>query len=167
GKRLKTCSKHTNKRPLPQIDDWDSYIYEINNWSQPGQNRKINLSYTFDLDQLPVSFGHSLEADSDSQLNKAIGLLVHLTREAGGHRFRKLTSAQNDNWFYYYYSCCQDSEHVVKSMSSGKRDRGRMQRFRCQSSLKLQVNLSNRLLKIKLEHDYHPPYLDIRLSHDA
>ena len=35
GKRMKTCSKHGKKHYVPELDDWDSYIYEIENWSQP------------------------------------------------------------------------------------------------------------------------------------
>ena len=133
-----------------------------------GQTRRFDVFYTLNLDQLPVCFGSSLEAENDlTPLNKAISLLVDLTREAGGHRFRKLSAKKNKDEYYYYYSCCQDSERCAKSVSSGKRDQRRMDRYNCRSNMKFQINLSGRELKLSFQHDYHTPYLDIRLSHEA
>lgn len=100
-------------------------------------------------------------------MNNAIDLLVQLIQGAGGHRFRKLNCTKINNEYYYYYSCSQDSERCKKSISLGIRDQRRMERFKCQSNLKLQANLSNRRLELQFQHDYHSPYLDIRLSLEA
>ena len=34
GKQLKMCSKHVKKQPLPEVDEWVSFLYEINSWSK-------------------------------------------------------------------------------------------------------------------------------------
>lgn len=35
GTPRKTCSKHSKKRTLPQVDQWDDFIYEIRTWNKP------------------------------------------------------------------------------------------------------------------------------------
>lgn len=42
-----------------------------------------------------------------------------------------------------------------------------MKRFSCQSKLTLKIDLLNRRLNISLQHSYHIPYVDIRLSQEA
>ncbi|KAI1005060.1 hypothetical protein K3495_g3150 [Podosphaera aphanis] len=162
GKRLKTCFKHNRKRALPDVEQWDSFLYEIKTWSQPEQTDLLDIKYTFDLDQLPVKFGHTTENKSDNasgihEQNQAIGLLVDLIREAGKHRFRLLRSRKNFD-VTYDYCCCQDSSHAPKSRKTGKRDRRPMERFPCNSKLSMKPDLTNRRLKIVMRHHYHIPY---------
>ncbi|KAI1005796.1 hypothetical protein K3495_g2424 [Podosphaera aphanis] len=93
---MKTCSKHGKKLalPEPEKDQWDEFMFEINEWSQPGQTSRLDLSYTFDIHQLPVSFDFLSETDVThiedyGPLNQVVSQLTELIREAGGHRFRQ------------------------------------------------------------------------------
>lgn len=194
---MKSCLKHSKKRDISQVileaDQWDSFLHEIKTFNQPGslvgytsafinsgmkfnhqsaynQVKKINISYTFDLDQLPVSFGLSLETSSDNiidlnPLNQAIGQLVELIHEAGGYRFRQKCIAKDPAITYYYY-CSQDSSRWQRSGRLGKRDRHQMERFDCQSLLKISPELSERRLQVALSHNHHGSYVKIELSGD-
>ena len=95
-------------------------------------------------------------------------MLIELIREAGGHRFRHLAHYKKSDFGYnYYYACCQDDNKSLASESTGKRDRRRMKRFDCKSKLVMQLDLLDRRLFVKLQHDYHTPYTDVRLSQEA
>lgn len=116
---MKPCLNQSKKRHISQVifevDQWDSFRHEMRTFNQPGslegymsalidsgmkfnpqsvknQVEKISMSYKLDLDQLPVSFGLSLEICSDHIIdllpfNQVIGQLVELIYEAGGHKF--------------------------------------------------------------------------------
>ena len=82
------------------------------------------MQYTFDLDQLPVFFGASIEIDNNEvpefkPLNQAIVSLVDLIREAGKHSFRLLRVNRDyttrEYKSRYYYCCSQDSSKVRHS----------------------------------------------------
>ena len=66
----------------------------------------------FDLDQLPISFGHSLDVLDEAyidfcSLNERIGMPVYCVREAGGHKFRQTNNRKISRFSaYHYYSCC-------------------------------------------------------------
>ncbi len=138
-----------------------------------GQTRRLDLSYTFDIDQLPFSFGHSLETTDEGAinyrpLNHVMNILTYCIRDAGKHRFRKIRHFKKSEYKYYYtYVCCQDKNKAAQTVSRGKRDRRRMERYPCKSNLDLKLDLLARRLHVKLQHNYHPEYNDIRLSPEA
>ncbi|KAI0994468.1 hypothetical protein K3495_g13713 [Podosphaera aphanis] len=154
GKRMKACFKHGKKRALPEPEkhQWDEFIFEINEWSQP----------------LPVSFDFLSETDVThieeyEPLNQAVSKLTELIREAGGHRFRKRFITKKTN-IVYYYRCSQDTEFKPKTKLSVKRDRHQMERIACGSNLKLSVNLLDRRFNVTLSHIYHEKYTDIQIT---
>ena len=95
-------------------------------------------------------------------------MLAYCIREAGKHRFRKVRHfKRSEQKYYYFYVCCQDKVKAVQTVSRGKRDRRRMERYPCQSNLDLKLDLLARRLHVVLQHNYHPEYNDIRLSPQA
>ncbi|RKF83833.1 hypothetical protein GcM1_153007 [Golovinomyces cichoracearum] len=135
GKRMKTRFRHSKKRDISQLnsvfDQWDSFLHEIKTFNRLGnvflknQTEKIKVSHTFDLDQLPVNFGQSLVSSDESffgldPLNQAIGQLVQLIHEVGGHKFRQKTIQREPKITNYYY-CSQDSSKWTKSSGICKR----------------------------------------------
>lgn len=188
GNHYKTCSKHNKKRFLSELDEWDSFIFEINSWSKSVslfnslacsnpyfiqvQTRRLDISYNFDLDQIPIAFGNSLEVASDAALdfgplNEAVNVLNDLIQGASGYRFRQISHYKKSEFaFNYYFACSQDKDRSKPSKATGKRDRCRMERFNCESNLVIKPNLSSRRLAVKLQHNYHTPYLDTRLSQE-
>ena len=155
---MKTCLKHSRKCDISQVisevDHWDIFLHEIKTFNQSeslvgyisiltsfcsnsnlqsakNQNKHIDIFYTFDLDQLPVSFGQSLETSSEgitdfSPLNQPAGQLIEIIHEAGGYKFR-LSYIRKESKFIYYYYCCQDSSRWLKPTGIGNRDRRQME----------------------------------------
>ncbi|KAI0992797.1 hypothetical protein K3495_g15387 [Podosphaera aphanis] len=168
---MKTCSKHRNpapklkKHPRTELEQWDSFFYEIKTWNQ---DQKQDVRYTFDLDKLPVNFGVSVEInDNDNsefrQQHQTVGVLVDNIHEADEHRFPKLRTKKAIE-HEYDYCCCQDSARIRKRETLGKRDRLQMKRYRCNSKLSIKPDLINRRLTVVLRHKYRAPYVNIRLS---
>ena len=130
--------------------------------------KNINVSYTFNLNQLPVSFGQSLQMSGDNILNltplsQAIGQIIEAIHEVGGFKFRQ-SHIQKDPKIIYYYYCSQDSSRWLKSVGTGRRDRHQIERFDCKSLLRLSPELSDRRLSVVLIHNHHEKYVNIRLS---
>lgn len=101
-------------------------------------------------------------------MNDRISMLVYCVREAGGHRFRQTNHCKYyRSTIYHYYSCCQDENQFSQTKSNGKRDRSQMKRFPCQSKLVFKTDFLTRRLNVSLQHIYHTPYVDIRLSQEA
>lgn len=97
-----------------------------------------------------------------------MNILTYCIRDAGKHRFRKIRHFKKSEYKYYYtYVCCQDKNKATQTVSRGKRDRRRMERYPCKSNLDLKLDLLARRLHVKLQHNYHPEYNDIRLSPEA
>ena len=89
--------------------------------------------------------------------------LLELIYSEGGFRFRHDTTRKEN--LTYRYVCCQDSSfRKVKSTSKGNRDVRQMDRFACDSVLRMRPSLDNRTLTLTMKHTYHNPYGDIRLS---
>lgn len=67
----------------------------------------------------------------------------------------------------YDYCCSQEQDRAEKSVSQGIRDAPRMDRFPCQSNLRLRPCLESRTLGLRLYHLPHQPYSNIRLSDEV
>ena len=168
GELRKTCLKLGNgeKRALPVFDTWDGFISELRCSQQ--QNSTLNLSKTFSLDHLPVHFGVKLARNEfnvlDRQpLNGAMRELVLIIRQAYDYRFwhRRTTF---DSGLVYEYHCSQDSAQASQSTSTGKRDVRQMERYTCQSRLRLRPSLEDRTITLKMHHLPHNAYNEIQLS---
>lgn len=132
------------------------------------QNVRLDIKYIFDLDQLPIHFGSRLETSAMGRpdrepLNQAMRHLLDIIWKAGGYRFWHRRTTQDSGLVYEYY-CCQDSTQEAGSVGKGKRDTGRMERFQCESKLRLRPSLEDRTLTVTLHHLHHTPYVDIHLS---
>lgn len=95
-------------------------------------------------------------------LNQAITHLTDLIREAGGHRFRKLSVAKKEKVTYYYH-CSQDLSVKSEAKEIVKRDRRQMDRFPCEGRLNFRIDLPNRILNLRLSHSYHKKYTDVHM----
>lgn len=130
---------------------------------QPAQNKPLAVHKTFNLDQLPFYFGSAVEPSSDNtaisgKCSEGAKVLSEMVWQAGGFRFRKLRSDSTFNLFTYKYKCCQDKGAFDKfAVNLPKRDRQRMLRFDCQSSLSFRVSLESRTLALEMHHHHHPP----------
>jgi hypothetical protein len=132
------------------------------------------LTYNFDLDKLPVSFGSkSLKSESlrmkrgeenRASLDGAMRDLVDIIWKEGGFRFF-YKDTKEENLTYRYY-CSQDSDRALKNSrkSKGIRDGRQMARFSCKSSLTIRPSPNDRTLYVSLRHIYHEPYVNIELS---
>lgn len=135
---------------------------------EKSQCNDLDITYIFDLDQLPVTFNYQLERPQNSfdrtELNSAISSLVRIIWQSGGFRFR----LRRTDDFAFTYNCSQDISIYNDNISSSKRrDRCGMQRFACSSKLKLQLNTVDRRLSLYMHHKYHNPYIDIHLSEEV
>jgi hypothetical protein len=128
------------------------------------QNLPLDLQCTFDIDNLPVRFG-SLSGDGTvdrARMNNAIRELAEIIWKKGGFRFcHRGTNWASHTWTYF---CSQDENRATKSVSQGKIDAPRMNRFSCNSRLTIRPSLGDRTLAIKLRHMYHMPYTHRQLS---
>ena len=98
-------------------------------------------------------------------LNNAIRDLVELIWEEGGFRFwHRRTSTSNGSTFSYYYYCSQNGEKSRKSKGEGMRLVPTMNRFKCDGELLLKPHLNGRILRLKMVHSYHTPYVNIELN---
>ncbi len=96
-------------------------------------------------------------------LNQAMRDLVDIIWKAGGYRFKHEKTTKDSGLLYTYY-CCQDSSREEKSVTEGKRDVRRAERFQCESKLKLRPSLEGRQLTVILHHLPHSQYVDIHLT---
>lgn len=128
----------------------------------------LDIRYTFELDQLPVSSLQLLNSGTNKEdaynlLNQAISQLVSLIREAGVHRFRQLSVDKHSIPVYYYY-CSQDTFWDKNTESASQRDRCQMDRFDCSSRLQFKVDILNRKMIVSLRHEYHTAYVNHQMS---
>lgn len=115
-----------------------------------------------------MNFGSRLERSPTGvldrePLNQAVTHLPEIIWKAGGYRFWHKRTTQ-DSGVVYEYHCCQDSSKESRSVGKGNRDTQRMERFQCESKLRLRPSLEDRTLTVTLHHLYHRPYVDIHLS---
>ena len=98
-------------------------------------------------------------------LNNAIRDLVELIWEKGGFRFwHRRTNTNNSNAFNYYYYCSQNQQKSQKSKGEGMRLVPTMNRFKCDGEMVLKPFLNSRVLRLKMVHSYHTPYINIELN---
>jgi hypothetical protein len=140
GSLLKTCNRHRLKHSVERLfNSWDDLISKLQ--SHVRTESKISADMTFNLDNLPITFGTARSVDeSTDNLDRAIHTLVKLVSKEVGFRFvrnssRSLATSRRG----YQYFCAQDEKYDQKSKSSGKRDVEKMTRFACQSALNLKV----------------------------
>ena len=89
--------------------------------------------------------------------------LLELIYSESGFRFQHDTTTKEN--LTYLYVCCQDSSfRKVKSTSKGNRDVRQMDRFTCDSVLRMRPSLDNQTLNLTMKRTNHNPYGDIRLS---
>ncbi|KAN0069280.1 hypothetical protein V8E54_012295 [Elaphomyces granulatus] len=175
GKRKKLCRRHSTnlKRKLDKLfDDWQTFETQIRSWSRPGQTQPLEIDCIFNLDNLPISFSSNLLTKEDgkldrSSLNHAIKQIVELIWESGGFRFRHQWTHWNSDPPLFGYVCSQDVDRAQASISKGKRDASRMERYLCKSKLTLKPSSNDRTLAISLRHTYHAPYDNRQLSSDV
>ncbi|KAI0992757.1 hypothetical protein K3495_g15428, partial [Podosphaera aphanis] len=91
---MKTCSKHRKpapnltKHPRTELEQWDSFLYEIKTWNQDQkQDKLLDVRYTFDLDNLPINFGASVDINEDDtsefrQQDQTVDVLVDTIHKA-------------------------------------------------------------------------------------
>ena len=128
------------------------------------------MNCAFNLDNLPVAFGTALSKKDDhtydrNPLNGAIRGLAEEIWKIGGFRFRH----RRTHWdrFRFDYICCQDVDCEQTSVTKGKRDSPRMERFNCEGRLILTPSLEQRTMDIRIHHCYHVPYPNWSLSSEV
>ena len=124
----------------------------------------MDLEQTFSFDKLTVSFGAKLAKHNGVTVKAPLDLAVQeinsIIWQQGGFRFiHKFT---NSNMAYYYY--CSQDKAIEKVTSQKDRDVPRMERFDCQSKLKIRPCLENRALFLSMRHNHHNTYVDKQLS---
>jgi hypothetical protein len=128
------------------------------------------LNCTFNLDSLPVAFATALSKKEDDTydrqpLNRAIGGLADEIWKVGGFRFRLRRTYWDQ--LQFVYGCCQDVDYEQPSVTKGKRDSPRMERFKCNSKLILKPSFEQCTMEISIRHLYHAPYFDRSLSSEV
>lgn len=135
-----------------------------------GQTKSLDTKLSFDLDQLPVSFGRTLRTEDGEftrgPLNKAMRQLSDIIWKEGGFRFFHWKT-RTDPDLVYKYHCSQDESREQKSKSEGKHDVSRMQRFQCQSKLRMRPCLESRTMGLTMFHQHHHSYVNISLSDEV
>ncbi|KAI0994209.1 hypothetical protein K3495_g13973, partial [Podosphaera aphanis] len=168
GRRLKTCSRHGEKRKRSTTSIWSSLIDQIESWKLDPNLSELTLGLGFDLDAVPSAFPSRLDQRADSSINydlvdDAIQRLAQLISAVGQNRFR-LKRKPRTSPLTYYYNCAQDTGYYGQKETPLIRDAHRMERFACHSSLVFRVCLDTRSITIDFKHKKHAPYLDISLS---
>lgn len=185
----KTCCRHyKRKRPL-EFDDWQTTIEQLETWAKAvssmdcqnfvrtrtnkyvfqTSNEPIDIKREYSLDSLPVSVPARLE-DGSERLHPLTHALEDLTKGLGNstcHKWYRRTGEQKGQLYVYTYYCCQDKDHSPMDISrklKDMRDRGETERFHCTSTLVFRLCLVDRTLKMRMNHVYHEPYVDISLS---
>jgi hypothetical protein len=131
------------------------------------QNLSLDIKRVVNMDNLPVRFA-SLDDDGTTDraaMTNAVSQLADIIWKKGGFRFWHAKTNWKERTYIYF--CSQDAERARKSVTRGKRDTPRMERFSCQSRLTFRPSLKNRTLTINLHHTYHTPYADHQLSEVA
>ena len=127
------------------------------------------MNRVFDMDQLPVSFGASLESASNGTpdrrpLNEAVRNLVDLIWQAGGFRFRHRGSSTKNGAHTIKYYCCQNEQVWKGSKRNGKRDVEQMDRFKCGGKMTIRPSIEARTLNLTIAHSHHKAYAKIQLD---
>jgi hypothetical protein len=114
------------------------------------QTKPLELDLTFDLDRLPVAFGTALSMKDGNldrkPLNDTMREIARVIWKIGGFRFGHKRTDWDRLKFVYY--CCQDADRAYASVTQGKQDTPRMERFKCQSKLTLKPSLEERTLPV-------------------
>ncbi|KAI0995941.1 hypothetical protein K3495_g12240 [Podosphaera aphanis] len=106
GNQLMTCSRLTStrsskKRFLTDVNEWDSFLYEIKSWSHVGQTILLDIKYNFSLGRLTVKFRQAskISEDDSHHLSIAIGEIVDFPSRPGqpGINFTRNTSRTRPN----------------------------------------------------------------------
>ena len=124
----------------------------------------MDLERTFSLDRIPVSFGAKLVKHEGitarALLDSAMKEVLSSLWQQGGFRFiHKSTSLD----IAYYYYCAQDKAKE-RVGSQEYRDVQRMERYDCQSYLKIRLCFQSRALFVSIHHEHHRAYIDKHLS---
>lgn len=77
------------------------------------------------------------------------------------------THVSNKNITIHWLHCAQDEKHVQGTRRSEdpnvkNRERLKMERYQCSSSLRIQTNMFTRIAEITFQHLCHEEYVDIR-----
>ena len=187
GKMMKTCSIHWKKRSLEIFDDWLDFVNEIKLWNRDvsvlnfplnisvysfsqGQNLPLDVTKTFNLDELPVAFGSKLAKTADlqeskSSLNDAMRAMVEMIWSEGGFRFRHRRT--NMSGCYFQYHCSQDEARTRKSKSRHVKDVEEPKKYDCKSKVVMQPCLEDRTLKLVMYHTHHEGYRSVRMEDEV
>ena len=125
----------------------------------------LDVQRTFNLDQLPVSFGTKFArldngSTAPAPMNWAMKEMLDIIWRQGGFRFVHNDTTANLSYRYY---CSQDKVREQKSLQK-HRDVQRMRRFDCKSKLVMCPNLENRTMSLHMYHEHHEEYFDKHLS---
>lgn len=104
------------------------------------------------------------DSESRERLLTAVNGLSRSIWEPSPHRFWHDNKSKG---YKFTYFCCQDKDRCrnsYKKRTVSQRDGFRMERYECESSLVLQVDLGRRFVKVSFAHSMHEPYVDIYLS---
>jgi hypothetical protein len=116
-----------------------------------------------------VAFGTALSMKDGNldrkPLNDTMREIARVIWKIGGFRFGHKRTDWDRLKFVYY--CCQDADRAYASVTQGKQDTPRMERFKCQSKLTLTPSLEERTLGISMYHCHHAPYFNRQLSSEA
>ena len=124
----------------------------------------MDIQRTFDLNQLPVSFGGKLVKLDDGIIAKApvdsaVRNIVAIISQQAGFRFVH----HDTRALVYRYYCSQDKTKE-RASNQKHRDRQRTTRFDCQSNLRIRPCLESRTLFLSLYHRHHMEYFSKELS---
>ena len=136
---------------------------------EKAQNNPLQMNRVFDMDQLPVSLGASLESASNGipdrrPLNEAVRNLVDLVWQAGGFRFRHRGSSTKNGAHTLKYYCSQNEQVWKGSKRNGKRDVEQMHRFKCGGKMTIRPSIEARTLNLTIAHSHHKAYAKIQLD---
>ena len=125
----------------------------------------MNVRRVLDVDALPFRFPDMVIKNNDSEsrelLVRADNGIARAIWESSPHRFWYDNKIKGFKFVYY---CRKDQDRCRNSHrkpTTSQRDREKMERFECQSSLVLQVDLGWRFVKVFFDHKMYEPYVDI------
>ena len=125
----------------------------------------LDVQRSFNLDQLPVSFGTKLArldggSTAPAPIDSAMKEMLDIIWRQGGFRFVHRDTTAGLSYRYY---CSQDKAREQKSRQK-HRDVQRMRRFDCKSKLVMCPNLENRTMSLHMYHKHHGEYFDKHFS---
>ena len=124
----------------------------------------MDIQRTFNLGQLPVSFGGKLVKLHDgitakAPVDSAVRNIVGIISQQAGFRFIH----HDTRALVYRYYCSQDKAKE-RASNQKHRDRQRTMRFDCQSNLQIPLCLDSRTLFLSMYHKHHTEYFNKELS---